>query len=588
MFSDVTRHWANQHILALAQRRIINGYPDGTFRPNVGLTRAEFAALMTQVFPQLTDRQASATFSDVSELFWAKGAIEWVSQRGLFSGFEDGTFRPQEALSRLQAIIVLEAGLGASQPPKGLQPEQVAQQFSDAADIPSWAQRAIAAAIDRQLLELLATPRPLRPNQPITRAEAAALICRALQVPTDQLTRDFPGVTAAKDRPALFTRFLRQEAGFHAEKLAFLDRGIARSPYRREISQYASRLQAFGQPTAAVTIPLVGATVYPDRGVLPKIEPDGLDFLDPDIVSGCVCLATLAQGGLQARWLGRLALNNREMWSATKFAPLLSLVERSNAIAPTIPIDRCRIRAVGGPSYPFSTLAEGVVSYDNRIATSNALAATFKHFETPVALERWMRQATGNAQLTFRGRYGEVPFISHPQLWDTDTGKVLLNSPGVMHYGDNLVSTYDLTRLLTMATWHYPISRQANFASAQGHSLKPVLQAMSTDTARYIDVAIEALGLQNELTDPAIISKSGFGRSSLRDRTELSYCALVHFNLPRQGATDFTATHQRYALCMTLIAAKDMGNANEEARYVDALMAAEVTEILRRVVTNML
>lgn len=586
MFSDITRHWASQCILALAQRRIISGYPDGTFRPDVELTRAEFAVLMTKVFPQLPNRQDSLAFGDVPQTFWARSAIEWVSQRRLFSGFEDGTFRPQDGISRLQAIVVLEAGLGASQPPKAPQPKPVAQQFSDAADIPAWAEKAIAAAVDRQLLEPLSTPRPLRPNQPTTRGEAAAVICRALQVPDDELTRRFPGLSAAADRQAMFQRFLRREAGFSAEKLAFLDRGAAQSPYRREIGKCAARLQSFGQPTAAVTLPQTGAAAYPARGVLPKIEPNGLDFLAPDIVSGCLCLATLNQSGLQSRWLGRLALNNREMWSATKFAPLLCVVERANAIAPTIPIDRCRIRAVGGPSYPFSTLAEGVVSYDNRVATSNALAVTFKHFEPPIALERWMRQTTGNDRLTFRGRYGEAPFISRPQLWDTDTGKVLLNSPGQVHQGDNLVSTYDLTRLLTMAAWHYPISRLANFAFAQGHSLKPVIQAMGIDTARYIDVALGALGLQQDVTDPAIISKSGFGRSSLRDRTELSYSAVVHFSLPRQGTSDFTATHQRYALGLTLIAAKDTGNRNEEARHVDALMAAEVTEILRRVVTG--
>ncbi|MEO0409947.1 MAG: hypothetical protein AAF289_21605, partial [Cyanobacteria bacterium P01_A01_bin.135] len=229
-------------------------------------------------------------------------------------------------------------------------------------------------------------------------------------------------------------------------------------------------------------------------------------------------------------------------------------------------------------------MANGVVNYDNRIATSNSLALTFKHFNTPDGLQSWMRQMTGSDRSVFRGRYGEPPFISRPALRDGRTGRVLLSASGAVHHGDNLVSPYDLTRLITMAGWHYPIARQANFPAAQGHSLQTVIQALGVDTARYVDVALDTLGLTDALTDPVVLSKSGFGRSDQRDRTELTYCALVHFSLPRQGTLDFTATHQRYALGLTLIAAKDVANFDAEARYVDALMAAEVTEILRRMV----
>ncbi len=588
MFSDITRHWSRQCVLALFRRNLVNGYPDGAFRPDWVLTRAEFAALMTRVFSQLPAQQSSTPFRDVFEQHWASAAISWVSQRRLFSGFEDGTFRPQLAISRLQAVIVIDAGLGVSQPIEAASIEEAKRQFSDAADIPAWAQGAIAAALERQLLEQLPEPRPLLPQQAITRGEATALLCRALNIPPTELTHDYPAA-AAQERQAVFQRFLRQEAGFNSEKLAFLDRGIERSLYQREVIEYAPRLKTFAQPSAAIPAPLAKTVAYPFRGALPTIESKGLDFLSPDIVSGCLCLATLQKGELRTRWMGRAALDSRELWSATKFVPLLDVVDRANAIAPDIPIDRCRIRIEGSQAgYPFYNFAEGIVSYSNRIATSNSLAVTVKNFATPIGLERWLRQQTGNQQLTFRGRYGEVPFIQRPELWDSQTRRVLLRPSGVLHQGENSVSTYDLTRLLTMAAWHYPISRQANFSAAQGHSLKPVIRAMGVDTARYGDVAIETLGLADYVTSPVLLSKSGFGRSSLRDRTELSYCALVQFSLPRQGATDFTATHQHYALGFTLIAAKDTGDGNEEARYVDALMAAEVTEILRRAVIGAL
>ncbi|MGD1900203.1 MAG: hypothetical protein ACFB16_25075 [Phormidesmis sp.] len=87
---------------------------------------------------------------------------------------------------------------------------------------------------------------------------------------------------------------------------------------------------------------------------------------------------------------------------------------------------------------------------------------------------------------------------------------------------------------------------------------------------------------------PVILSKSGFGRSDQRDRTELTYCALVQFSLPRSRATDPTASHQHYSFGLTLIAAQRTGDGNQEARFVDALMAAEVTEIIRRLVIGKL
>ena len=583
MFSDITNHWARAAIETLSQRDLISGYPDGTFRPQWALTRAEFAALMVNVFPALPERQAGVPFSDISETFWAEDAIAWVSQRRLFSGFEDGSFRPQLALSRLQAIVVLEAGIGASRGLPDGPPVELGPQFSDGTDIPAWAEGAIARAFSQQLLERLPAPRPLNPNTSITRGEVAALVCRALVLPVEA-TPSNAALVAAQDRHATRQRFTRQEAGFGAAKLAFLDRGIERSPFQRDIINYMPRLKRFAQPAAVTMAALTPAAAYPTRGQIPTLEADGLDFLEADILAGCLCLATVQDGALQARWLGRSAFEPRQMWSATKFVPLLHVVDRANASAPDIPINRCQVRSPDRHSYPFSAMANGVVNYDNRIASSNALALTFKHFSTPSRLEGWLRQMTGSDRSVFRGRYGVPPFITRPELRDGRTGRSLLSPSGAVHHGDNLVSPYDLTRLMTMAGWHYPISRQANFPAAQGHSLQTVIQALGVDTARYADVALSALGLSEKLTEPVVLSKSGFGRSDQRDRTELTYCALIHFDLPCLGAPDFTVTHQRYALSVTLMAAKDMGNFDAEARYVDALMAAEMTEILRRVV----
>lgn len=592
MFSDIALHWASECILALAQRGLISGYPNGAFRPDGVVTRAEFAALMPKLFSQISDRQAPAVFHDIPAEHWASEAIAWVSGRGLFSGYEDSRFRPGQTISRVQVITVLTVGIEAAQGVDAIAtqtPDLTAQSFSDADQIPAYAREAVASALDRKLLEPLSEPRPLRPNQAITRGEVAALLCRLLSVPAKDLIRSYPQLEQAQNRQATFQSLHQQEAGFNAEKLAFLDRGIRRSPFQAKIPEYTLHLKSDPQASAAVATPLAKSVAYPAPGDLLFPTEGALDFLSSDILSGCVCLSTLDKGELQTRWLGKDALSDRQLWSATKFVPLLNVIARANAAAPAVEIDRCQVRAVGTQQgYSFDELATGIVTYDNRIATSNSLAAMFKHFETPARLEEWTQQLTGNGQLSFQGRYGEAPFIEFPQLWDPKTQQVLLQAAGEKHKGQNLVSTYDLTRLLTMSGWHWQIPQSAAIPGIQGHSLTSFIQAMGADTARYVDVALETLGLTEYVRSPVIISKSGFGRSDQRDRTELTYSALVQFSLPRQGAPDPTATHQQYSLGFTLIAAKATGDANQEARYVDALMAAEVTEILRRTITKQL
>ncbi|MGB7247632.1 MAG: S-layer homology domain-containing protein, partial [Phormidesmis sp.] len=361
MFSDIESHWASECIMALARRELIRGYPNGSFRPKAVVSRAEFAALLPRIFSQVPAGMAAIAFRDVPVQYWASSAIEWASQRGLISGYEDGTFRPRQTISRVQAVTVLIAGLDAMQTDSGIaesgnpnpdlpldsplnvSPDRVSAAFSDANQIPAYATAKIAAALDRQLLEKLESSRPLRPNQPITRGEVAALLCRTLKIPAEELTRRYPALIAAKDQQMTFEAFLAQEAGFDALKLAFLDSGIRQSPYRGDVASYPLRLQSPSDLPAPMpaSMPAPEIASYPLRGEPFLVKEGGLDFLSPDILSGCLCLSTVLDGELQVRWLGREALRDRQLWSATKFIPLLNVAARANSFSPTTPIDRC-------------------------------------------------------------------------------------------------------------------------------------------------------------------------------------------------------------------------------------------------------
>jgi hypothetical protein len=289
---------------------------------------------------------------------------------------------------------------------------------------------------------------------------------------------------------------------------------------------------------------------------------------------------------LQVSWLGRNALVNTELWSATKIIPLLHLVSQMHHKALQADIDNQVIRA-GGRSQGFSVydLAVDMVNYHYAISSSNALAAMFKLFSTPQTLEGWIKGITGNTQLIFRGNYGEGPFIGQPVLWDKQLQKVVLQGSGTRHGGPNAISVYDMTRLLTMLAWHLHLPASCQLPRAQWRSLESVVRAMGRDSARYVDRAIERLGVRSHIQSPVIISKLGFGYSGQRQRTELVYSAFVQF-VDRRPQAAIAGVAPVRSFGMTLVGAKKLGDGNREATLLDARMAAEVTEILRRIMLD--
>ena len=104
--------WAAEYIYACAEEGIINGYTDGTFRIDSNLTRAEAAKLIASAFG-LTGDASVSSFSDVAETHWALSLIEACADAGIINGYEDGTFRPDSSITRGEAskMIAIAAGL---------------------------------------------------------------------------------------------------------------------------------------------------------------------------------------------------------------------------------------------------------------------------------------------------------------------------------------------------------------------------------------------------------------------------------------------------------------------------------------------
>lgn len=177
-FSDVpSNYWANPYISGLRQRGIIAAFPAGYYRPNQPVTRAEFAAVLERAFgTRITNN--TDNFKDISRSFWAAPAIKKASGSGFLQGYPDDTFRPKQEIPRVQAIVALASGLDLKAPAN---PDQILQKYyKDAAQIPAYARRQVAAATQAGIVVSHPNPQALRPNQNATRADIAALVYEAL------------------------------------------------------------------------------------------------------------------------------------------------------------------------------------------------------------------------------------------------------------------------------------------------------------------------------------------------------------------------------------------------------------------------
>lgn len=149
----------------------IEGYPDGTFRPNNSLTRAELASLLYRLQATSSNAGTVKSFNDVSSSFWANQAIQSMQSAGLMSGLPNGTFAPSKPITRAEMAIILSRWQGLS--------GQGGTTF--ATDINGhWAEREIKLVLTAGLMQGI-SPSSFQPNAPLTRAQAVTILNKILE-----------------------------------------------------------------------------------------------------------------------------------------------------------------------------------------------------------------------------------------------------------------------------------------------------------------------------------------------------------------------------------------------------------------------
>ncbi|MHA7967761.1 S-layer homology domain-containing protein [Paenibacillus sp. CAU 1782] len=182
IFADMENHWAKGAVNDMGSRMIVNGVDSSTFNPNKDITRAEFAAMVVRGLG-LRLGEGTNPFSDVKEQDWYLGAIQTAVSYNLIAGFEDGTFRPNAAITREQAMTIIAramklTGLAATTGTPNA--DEIFSAFEDSATASGWSKESIALTVKAGVVGGRSDG-SLDAKANITRAEVAVLIQRLLK-----------------------------------------------------------------------------------------------------------------------------------------------------------------------------------------------------------------------------------------------------------------------------------------------------------------------------------------------------------------------------------------------------------------------
>jgi len=184
--ADIQNHWAGKQISDWVTKGLIKGYPNGTFKPDNNITRAEFMSLANRSFEFATD--AHIEFSDVSPTDWFAGEVAKAASVGYIAGYKDGTIRPNKMISRQEAAVILARILKLDLSTASSQ----ASNFKDAKEIPSWSKGVVCALAAKNIMNGYPDG-SFQPGTLISRAEAVVMLDRSIAVQVKTINYDKAG-----------------------------------------------------------------------------------------------------------------------------------------------------------------------------------------------------------------------------------------------------------------------------------------------------------------------------------------------------------------------------------------------------------
>lgn len=148
----------------------MKGYPNGTFRPDQAMTRAEFAAVLSRIYEEQKETVQTIKYTDMSDFGWAANEIQQVTSAGLMTGYKDGTFRPNKFITRAEMAAIVARWMDLS--------GDSTSSFTDTKG--HWSAQNIALVQKAGYMKGMPDG-SFRPDQYVSRAEAVTLINRVLK-----------------------------------------------------------------------------------------------------------------------------------------------------------------------------------------------------------------------------------------------------------------------------------------------------------------------------------------------------------------------------------------------------------------------
>ncbi len=181
-FTDLNEsHWAYAGIEKLVEAGIISGYPDGTFKPEGNITRAELVKIVNLIY-SYTDKQEAANLSDIKPEDWFYDHVLIAQKAGYIIGFEDGTFRPSDDITREQLCKIIDTINNLVELPFDKTP---------ADEVSTWAVEYVGRVLSNRIMSLDENSN-FRATEKATRAEACDALSKFL-LPDDVDTQEAGG-----------------------------------------------------------------------------------------------------------------------------------------------------------------------------------------------------------------------------------------------------------------------------------------------------------------------------------------------------------------------------------------------------------
>lgn len=170
-YNDVKGHWAEKEIYSWIDEELVNGYENGTFKPDNAITRAEFITIVNRLFG--FSNKTEIMFDDIASNDWFYNEFEKAIEAGYIYGYENGTIKPNDNISRQEAATIIFRILKLEQ---AHNPSDV-DMYSDSDTISDWSRDAVAAIVERGYMKGY-PDKTLKPLKTIKRAEAIMLLDR--------------------------------------------------------------------------------------------------------------------------------------------------------------------------------------------------------------------------------------------------------------------------------------------------------------------------------------------------------------------------------------------------------------------------